>query len=260
LTKKTFIKVRRGILDPKHRRKMGEAVWLYLFILDRADWEEGAVIEYKDLDAAESLGLPLSTLRVQRRKLEDACYIRTIQHQHFLEITISKWENPKEKNINKPVEGYNEGDNEGDSKLTPSNNEGDNQGDIQGYNEGASELTPLHRIKKLRISDSQINSTLSSSDHDFVADFLKTSGISSLSKSEQGYEITDLRDKYGAEKVLFAAAWVRDKKITKIEKAISSLRTALPAWTMPTKKQSTLDLSLEAIKQFDEEEQNAIIQ
>jgi len=258
MAKKTFIKVRRGILDPEHRRQMGETIWLFLYMLDRADWEEGTVFEYRDQDAADALGMPLSTIRVQRRKLEEN-YIDAVQHQHCLDITIKKWENPKDKSTKETPQGDNEGYNEGERLPIPSNNEGYNQGDSQGDNQGASELTPLHRIKNLRLSDSQNNSVQPTANVLFVGEFLKVSGISGLASNDQGYQLIEFRDEFGAEKVMSAALWIREKRITKIEKALSSLRTALPEWTIPVKKQSTLDQSLDAIRQYEMEESDAVV-
>jgi len=50
--KRTFIKVRSGLLEPKHRRKMGSAVWLYLYILDRVNWDDGILHEWIDESVA----------------------------------------------------------------------------------------------------------------------------------------------------------------------------------------------------------------
>ena len=59
--------------------------------------------------------------------------------------------------------------------------------------------------------------------------------------------------------MMSAAAWLKEKRITKIEKALSSLRTALPDWVIPVKKMSTLDQSLAAIKAFEMEAQDAVV-
>jgi hypothetical protein len=43
--RKTWIKVKRGILEPKHIEKLGVAWYLYFYILDNADWDTGTIPE-----------------------------------------------------------------------------------------------------------------------------------------------------------------------------------------------------------------------
>ena len=110
--RKTWIKVKRGMLEPKHRVKLGIRIWLYLHILDRADWGSGTVLEWVDESEAEVLGISIDTLRKQRRKLRDDGYITTIQKKHSQQIIIHNWTNPRKydgKEINK-----------GSKKTTPS--------------------------------------------------------------------------------------------------------------------------------------------
>jgi hypothetical protein len=71
MIRKTWIKLKRGILDPKHRERIGIRIWLYLHMLDRANW-------------------------VQRRQLEIDGYIRCERRGHFQRVTILKWVNPRE--------------------------------------------------------------------------------------------------------------------------------------------------------------------
>ena len=96
MTKKTWIKLKRGILEPKHRERIGIRLWLYLHILDRANWEEGAVLEWRDEAEAGELEMDLDTLRVQRRQLEADGYIRCKRRGHHQRVTILKWVNPRE--------------------------------------------------------------------------------------------------------------------------------------------------------------------
>ena len=126
MAKKTWIKVRRGILDPKHRIKLGAAWCLYLYMLDRVNWDTGIIYEWKDQDAADDLEMPLPTLRHQRRHLENELYIATDIKRYGLEITVNNWEDPRNYGV------------QGDNLLTPCDNEGDNQVD--------NPLTPLHLI------------------------------------------------------------------------------------------------------------------
>jgi len=94
--KKTWIKVKRGLLEPKHIERLGVRFFLYLYYLDQADWEEGAVLFYRDRDAADELGIPISTVRKQRVKLEDDEYISCLQKKDHQRITINNWTNPRE--------------------------------------------------------------------------------------------------------------------------------------------------------------------
>ena len=119
MARRTWIKVRRGILDPKHRRSLGAAWHLYLYMLDRADWEDGIIYEWIDSAVADELEMNLVTLRFQRRHLETEGYIETSQNQYSQSIRITKYIDPREE-IN---EGYNQGVNQG-------YNQGVNQGDI----------------------------------------------------------------------------------------------------------------------------------
>jgi len=93
--KKNWVKVKRGILQPKHRMRLGVRIWLYLHILDRADWETGKVLEWRDVDEANELEMPIKTLRNQRAKLEEDGYISCIRGQHHQEIIIHRWLNPR---------------------------------------------------------------------------------------------------------------------------------------------------------------------
>ena len=93
--KKTWIKLKRGLLEPKHRIKMGECIWLYLHIIDRAHWGKGAVLEWKDAAEAELLNMPVRTLRHQRKKLEDEKYIIAEKSQRHQKIIIVNWTNPR---------------------------------------------------------------------------------------------------------------------------------------------------------------------
>lgn len=123
--KKTWIKVKRGFLQPEHRTKMGIRVWLYLFIIDQADWETGTVLEWKDKDASDEMQMPLSTLRQQRQELEDLGYISCLQCGYKQTITIMKWIDPRSyegKEINNPkgeIESNNENYNEGNETSVP---------------------------------------------------------------------------------------------------------------------------------------------
>ena len=149
MAKKTWIKVKRGILAPKHRRKLGSAWFLYFYMLDKTNWEDGTIHEWRDEAAADEMDIPLVTLRGHRRKLEDEKYIQTIQKQYCLEIKVNNWTNPREYSgrvYNEVQQTF-----EGDKNLTPQNEQGVKQGDTQGNQN----LTPLHRINIITLSQEE---------------------------------------------------------------------------------------------------------
>jgi hypothetical protein len=96
MAKKTWIKMKRGLLEPKHRITLGIRVWLYLYILDVTDWETGKVLEWRDSSVAHELDMPLDTIREQRMQLQKDKYISCKQKYHRLEITVHNWTNPRE--------------------------------------------------------------------------------------------------------------------------------------------------------------------
>jgi len=110
--KKTWIKLKRGLLEIKHRDRIGIRIWVYLFILDQADWVQGAVIEWTDQNAADELGMPISTIRKQRIRLEEDGYISCVLKGDHQIITVKNWTNPREYS----GEIYNK---EGNQKRTP---------------------------------------------------------------------------------------------------------------------------------------------
>ena len=140
--KKTWIKIKRGLLEPKHRDRLGIRIWLYFYILDQADWDTGAVIEWRDGDAADDLQMQKRTVRQQRQQLEDDGYISCLLAGNKQVITIHNYTNPRKYDgeiVNT----------KGDINLTPSSkrdNKGDIQGDIQGDNKGLSKpVTPSYK-------------------------------------------------------------------------------------------------------------------
>jgi|SaaInlV_200m_DNA_2_1039689.scaffolds.fasta_scaffold19525_2 hypothetical protein len=95
--KKTWVKVKRGfITDPKHRRAIGIRIWLYQYMLDCVDWNDGVIYGWKDKDAADEMGMSYRTIQDQRQHLETAGYISCQQVLHGQDITIKNWTNPRE--------------------------------------------------------------------------------------------------------------------------------------------------------------------
>jgi DnaD/phage-associated family protein len=131
--KKTYISVKCGLSrDPKHRQTMGECIWLFLHMIDITDWDSGIVHDWKDEAAAEDMGMPVRTLREQRRKLDELGYITCRQKQYTQDIVIHNWTNPRE--YSGEVRNKK---NQGDSLMEPQKTEQDySQDDTQGYIQG----------------------------------------------------------------------------------------------------------------------------
>lgn len=148
--KKKWISVKCGLSrDPKHRQAMGESIWLFLHLLDVADWESGIVREWKDEAGAEEMSMQVRTLREHRRKLDELGYITCQQKQYGQDIIIHNWTNPREYS----GEVYNA--RQGDTKTTPQENQGDTQGYIQGDRKDATPtFNPKNQIpteKKIQL-------------------------------------------------------------------------------------------------------------
>jgi len=167
MARKTWVKLKRGLLiDPKHRLALGNRIWLYMYMLDIADWDTGKVIEWRDKDAADELQMPLVTVRNQRREIEEAGYISCSQQHRRQVITIKRWVNPREysgKVYNTDGEEWDIDD--GDDFTAPNEQglkpDGDvngvNHGVNHGVNDGGQNLTPLHINHISHITDHVIN-------------------------------------------------------------------------------------------------------
>ena len=113
MPKKNHIKVKRGLLEPKHRLQMGNSVWLYLYILDKTNWDSGTIDEWRDADVAEDMERSARTIRQHRQTLENAGYIACRVSQHKQIIYVHNWSNPREKwnaktaPKDEPTEDYN---------------------------------------------------------------------------------------------------------------------------------------------------------
>jgi len=95
--KKTWIKVKRGLItDPMHRNTLGIRIWLYLYMLDRANWDTGIIYEWRDQPEAADLEIPWKTLRDQRQKLDADGYITCELKGNKQQITIHNYTNPRE--------------------------------------------------------------------------------------------------------------------------------------------------------------------
>ena len=96
MQRKNWVYLKRGLVqDPKHRENMGNRIWLYMHILDRADWEAGMVRQWKDKNEADEIEMEVRTLRAQRQELEERGYITCIRKGNHQQIIIHNWTNPR---------------------------------------------------------------------------------------------------------------------------------------------------------------------
>jgi hypothetical protein len=94
--KKLYIAVKCGLIeDAKHREAMGNRLWVYLYMLNRTDWDAGQIWDWRDKDEAEAMSINLRTLRIQRQELADLGYITCQRHGNHQIIIINNWTNPR---------------------------------------------------------------------------------------------------------------------------------------------------------------------
>jgi hypothetical protein len=141
--KKTWIYIKVGLFrDPKHRRELGEAIWLYGHLIDIADWDTGVVDEFKDQECADEMAASISWVRKHRRRLEEKGYIKINQlGQQGQRITLVKWTNPRS------YDGAVLNDEQGDTNATPINkNQSDTQSDRQSDTQSIPSV-PLSQVQ-----------------------------------------------------------------------------------------------------------------
>src|SRR3972149_1690517 len=96
MNKKNWIMVKRGLSeDAKHREAMGNRIWLFLHLVDRADWDTGTVHDWRDKDEADEMSMSPLTVRNQRQELETMGYITCQKRQRGQNIVIHNWVNPR---------------------------------------------------------------------------------------------------------------------------------------------------------------------
>lgn len=161
MAKKNWIYIKRGLSeDPKHRAAMGECIWLYMHIIDRADWETGIAYDWKDQQEANEMGMPVETLRYQRKKLEENDYIRCSKKQYSQDIRIMEWKNPRDYGSDTKNPRI-----QSDNLLQPSDfqshNQSHNQSDNQSDNQLIAQIkTPTLDSKSLSYITESANKTV----------------------------------------------------------------------------------------------------
>ena len=138
MSKKNWIMIKRGLSqDTKHRERIGQAIWCFMHIIDRADWETGTVLDWKDQDEAADMGINVRTLREWRRSLDENNYISCKQEQYGQRIVIHNWINPRNYSgdVLNPFP-------QGDIKTVPQSGVQDTP---QGYTQGSrKDVTPTY--------------------------------------------------------------------------------------------------------------------
>jgi len=175
MAKKNWIYIKRGLSeDPKHRAQMGECIWLFLHIIDRADFETGIAYDWKDAQEAAEMSMSLPTLRHQRRKLEELGYITAKKGMHKQDLIIHNWTNPRD------YSGKLNNKKQSDNPLSP---ESDNQSDNQSYNQ--SDNHPSSQVNTPTSNSESDSQSISSQDFKFIQNTMQQSNIGMNTQAAQ---------------------------------------------------------------------------
>lgn len=96
----TFVRIRAGLLDPKHVAAMENAVWLYLWLHGRVQFrgqEAGCTPTnkpYKHAEAAAALGVSRRQAQRWFETLEAGGYVTAKRVRYGLEVAITKYDCP----------------------------------------------------------------------------------------------------------------------------------------------------------------------
>lgn len=263
MAKKHWIYIKRGLSeDPKHRAKMGECIWLYMHIIDRADWETGIAYGWKDEQEAADMSMPVRTLREQRRKLDELEYISCKQNRHDQDIIIKRWIDPR--NYSGSVL------NVGDGLMEPTENEGD----IKGYNEGyikgdikgsSQDVTPTSSSKAKPSSKSKKEKKAATPQppeiqlfREVVKHYPKTAQRDLVIDSIQKISSRLGRDCFAADLVPFWSAWAKvsgnEWSLVWLDWAVSGQVPQRPQGGFVNKIQSKADEARAALEQYRHEQ------
>lgn len=89
--------IKGGLLSPEHRKRMGEAVWLYLYLqaIIRFDGPDAgsttADRPYRHTEAADALGVDVRSIKREFVKLERHGYLTARRVNHGLMVTVTKY-------------------------------------------------------------------------------------------------------------------------------------------------------------------------
>ncbi len=93
-----YFPVYEGLFAAEHCEKMGQALWLYGWIVARAHVAQaGGIITYNHETAAQELGKSKATIRAWFATLQEHGYISTrARKPYHLEVQVSKWRTVEE--------------------------------------------------------------------------------------------------------------------------------------------------------------------
>ena len=87
-----FLKIRNGLIDdPKHFKRMGPAIWTYLYLHHKCDWGTGR-LKTSIEKIAQERDVSESTIKRDIKKLKDERYINITRQQYGLIIDITKFD------------------------------------------------------------------------------------------------------------------------------------------------------------------------
>ena len=96
-----YFPVYEGLFEAKHVAAMGQAIWLYGWMLGRAHVaQNGGAFTYNHIEAAEELGRSVRTIKLWFSKLQETGYINTrARHPYNLDVEVTNWR-PREEWLN----------------------------------------------------------------------------------------------------------------------------------------------------------------
>jgi len=91
----------RGLIadeNSKHRKSMGSAIWLYLYLLTYSNRITGIVRRTQE-SIKKDTGYPLRTIQFHLKKLKQSGYLTSERESRHLKIKIIKWKGFKDPNV-----------------------------------------------------------------------------------------------------------------------------------------------------------------
>lgn len=245
--KKTFIKVRRGILEPKHIIALGSTWYLYLYILDQAEWDSGKINNWKDKFAADDLGRPLSQIRLHRQHLQDTGYINCVKSQHSQTIEVNNWHDPRKDNPKDYDESIEESQlsniesgEDGalsNSRVEPELSESRVRVEpelSESFNGQAENLdSSSNKIQDIKIKDNKISYNLYpqpgekfTEKQKIIREFISIVHVDFVNL-DQPQLLFDLIEDYGKDPVMECAKWCAEKEMFTMSHVLSAMKTSL---------------------------------
>jgi hypothetical protein len=84
--------IRDGLIDPKHYKAMGDAIWLYLYLHKECAAKTGTVKSYHHQNAAAALSLSVPTIKRYMERLKDGGYVQTTRGYNHLSVQITRYD------------------------------------------------------------------------------------------------------------------------------------------------------------------------